>query len=314
MDRASQVLAVDLPDGIPDTYAARAAHGDVPISTLNHRALGRRSREAKAQSQRYLTPYEENAVVEFLLQQKAFGRPVRMKHIPSIAFSATRNRPPADRPLKPPGPNWPKAFEKHHPELVAKKNRPQDWNRYNIYDKVKYWFDIIGEQLKNPAIQPENVYNMDEIGIMLSMLNSVKVLVGKNDTQAYRGARVKRTMVTAVECISADGRCLNPMIIWPAKTHRANWTTYPTPGWVYAFLILDLPTPTLACSGSSLYLIHRLNNVLMTNHAYLYGMVLEHTRLSRSWNFVLKTTSFFAACLLIPPISSSPVMSESSGP
>jgi hypothetical protein len=94
---------------------------------------------------------------------------------------------------------------------------------------------MIGEQLQNPNILPKNVYNIDEIGIMLSMLNSVKVLVGKDDTQAYRGARVKRTMVTAVECISADSRCLDPMIIWPAKTHRANWTTFPTPGWVYAF-------------------------------------------------------------------------------
>ena len=24
------------------------------------------------------------------------------------------------------------------------------------------------------------------------------------------------------------------MIIWPASTHRANWTTYDTPGWSYA--------------------------------------------------------------------------------
>jgi hypothetical protein len=54
---------------------------------------------------------------------------------------------------------------------------------------------------------------MDETSIMLSMLNSVKVLVGKNNTHAYRGARVKRTIVTAVECISADRRCLNPIII-----------------------------------------------------------------------------------------------------
>jgi hypothetical protein len=153
----------------------------------------------------------------------------------SIAFSATRNRPLADRSLKPPGPNWAKAFERHRPELVAKKNRPQDWNRYNIYNKVKYWFEMIGEQLQNPNILPEIVYNMDEIGIMLSMLNSVKVLVGKDNTQAYKGARVKRTMVTAVECISADSRCLDSMIIWPAKTHRANWTTHPTPGWVYAY-------------------------------------------------------------------------------
>jgi hypothetical protein len=42
---------------------------------------------------------------------------------------------------------------------------------------------------------------------MLSMLNYVKVLVGKDDTHAYIGARVKRTIITTVECISADGRC-----------------------------------------------------------------------------------------------------------
>ena len=67
------------------------------------------------------------------------------------------------------------------------------------------------------------------------MLGSVKVLVGKDELRSYRGARVKRTVVTAIECISADGRSLNPMIIWPASTHRANWTTYPTPGWHYAY-------------------------------------------------------------------------------
>ncbi|KAF2736962.1 hypothetical protein EJ04DRAFT_521590 [Polyplosphaeria fusca] len=41
---------------------------------------------------------------------------------------------------------------------------------------------------------------------MLSMLGSAKVLVGKNDMRDYRGARVKRTMVTAIKCISGDGK------------------------------------------------------------------------------------------------------------
>src|ERR1700710_2948410 len=41
-------------------------------------------------------------------------------------------------------------------------------------------------------------------------------------------------MVTAIECISANGKSLLPMIIWPATTHRSNWTTFPTPGWHYA--------------------------------------------------------------------------------
>jgi hypothetical protein len=88
--------------------------------------------------------------------------------------------------------------------------------------------------LQDPAILPENVYNMDETGVMLSMLGSVKVLVGKDDWQNYRGAVIKRTMVTAVECISSDSRALLPLIIWPASTHRSNWTTYKTPRWHYA--------------------------------------------------------------------------------
>jgi hypothetical protein len=70
--------------------------------------------------------------------------------------------------------------------------------------------------------------------LMLSMPGSVKVLVDKDDQRKYRGVRVKRTMVTAIECISADGRYLNPMVIWPATTHRSNWTTFSTPGWQYA--------------------------------------------------------------------------------
>jgi hypothetical protein len=199
-------------------------------SIIVHADGGRRSKEEKAKTQQYLTLCEENAVVEFVLQMRDLGQPVRMKYIASIAFSATRQRPPLDRPPKPPGPNWPTALERRRPELKAKNNRPQDWNRYNIYDKIVHWFEMIGKELQNAAILAENVYYMDETGIMLSMLNSVKVLVGKDDTRGYRGARVKRTMVTAIECTSADGRCLKPMIIWPATTHRNNWTTHHTPG------------------------------------------------------------------------------------
>ena len=88
--------------------------------------------------------------------------------------------------------------------------------------------------LQDLDILPENVYNTNKTGVMLSMLGCVKVLVSKDDVRNYRGARVKRIMVTTIECISADGRYLDPMIIWLASTHRADWTTYHTPGWHYA--------------------------------------------------------------------------------
>jgi hypothetical protein len=267
MDRASQVLAEGVPDGIPKTYSALAAHGNVPLSTLHHRACGRRSREANAQSQQYLTPCEENAVVEFLLHMTSLGQFVRIKYVAAIAFSATRHRARTDRPQKPPGVNWAKALEIRRLEIVARKKRAQDWNRFNIYDKVVHWFEVIEKELQNVLL--ENAYNMDETGVMLSMPNSVKVLVGKDDMRSScRGARVKRTTVTAIEGISADGRCLNPMIVWPASTHRANWTTFPTPGWVYAFSETGFSDSYISLQWLKLVLIPKLRNGLVGNYLY----------------------------------------------
>jgi hypothetical protein len=75
---------------------------------------------------------------------------------------------------------------------------------------------VIGKELDDPIIVPKNVYNMDETGVFLSVLSSLKILVGKDDLRSYRGAGVKRTLVTAIECLSADARSLFPRIIWPA--------------------------------------------------------------------------------------------------
>jgi hypothetical protein len=58
---------------------------------------------------------EEDVVVKFLLQMSNLGQLKRIEFGPSMAFSFTRQRPKADRPLKPPGKNWAKALEKRHP-------------------------------------------------------------------------------------------------------------------------------------------------------------------------------------------------------
>jgi len=50
-DRASEVLAEGILPGESRTYDARSKCSGVPLSTLHHRAQGRRSKEQKAQSQ-----------------------------------------------------------------------------------------------------------------------------------------------------------------------------------------------------------------------------------------------------------------------
>jgi hypothetical protein len=40
--------------------------------------------------------------------------PIRLKFIPSLAYSVTRHRPTTERPLKAPGHNWAKALKKRY--------------------------------------------------------------------------------------------------------------------------------------------------------------------------------------------------------
>ena len=54
---------------------------------------------------------------------------------------------------------------------------------------------------------------MNETNIILSKLNSIKVLIGKVNKRGYRGARIKRTTIIAIEYISIVYTYLNPIII-----------------------------------------------------------------------------------------------------
>ena len=105
-----------------------------------------------------------------------------------------------------------------HPELKARRVKAVDWKRHdhNIYDKTQEWHSVMEKELHAPTMLQEIVYNMDETGTLLSASKSLRVLVGRDDLRNYRGAGVQRTLVTAIECISADGHSLDPLIIWPA--------------------------------------------------------------------------------------------------
>jgi hypothetical protein len=120
---------------MPRTYAVLSEWGNVPISTLCHRKHGRRSKEALAQSRQYLIPEEEKALVKFVLLMSSLGHPVRIKFMRSLAYRIALRRS-TNRPLKPPGPNWPRAFEKRHAELRARRVKAIDWKRHDNHIRL----------------------------------------------------------------------------------------------------------------------------------------------------------------------------------
>ncbi|KAF2623895.1 hypothetical protein BU25DRAFT_375193, partial [Macroventuria anomochaeta] len=63
-----------------------------------------------------------STLLQYALLISSLGKPVRIKYIPLLALIVARRRSAANRPSKPPGQNWPRAFEKCHPELKARKS------------------------------------------------------------------------------------------------------------------------------------------------------------------------------------------------
>jgi hypothetical protein len=75
-DRASKALAEASLPGEPRIYNATSKHSKVPLTTLYYRDYGRRSREAKAEGQLYLTLLEEKALKKYLKLIANLGNPV----------------------------------------------------------------------------------------------------------------------------------------------------------------------------------------------------------------------------------------------
>jgi hypothetical protein len=215
----------------------------LPYTTQWHRDHGRGTRRDKAIKQQLLTPREEQAIVDFVLRADRNGFPARVKDLHHYAAVFLRGRAPQHRCKtsskdyrEGPAKDWPQAFCKRHPELKVARLRALDWRRHekNIYKKIVNWFDLMRAQLEEAGVLQENVYNMDETGVLLSVLGSSKYLVSAEMHKSHRGTDSKRTLITAVECISADGRSLPPLIIFPGVDLRNNWVCHDAPDWQFS--------------------------------------------------------------------------------
>ncbi|KAJ5963054.1 hypothetical protein N7481_013359 [Penicillium waksmanii] len=117
------------------SYATRSRSTGIPASTLWRRANNKSSLADKAASQQYLTPHEEQALLEYVLRLADSGYPLLVKFLRSLAMVIMRQRSsifqtrgPSLK-VRPPGKNWPQGFYRRHPQLRARRLRAIDWKR-----------------------------------------------------------------------------------------------------------------------------------------------------------------------------------------
>ena len=225
MVMTEMTLAVPERGSEHEMYAKAAASCNLPLFTYWYRAHRRRTREVAAADRQYLSPSQEKALVDYVSRVAARGYFIPVRFLQDLARDVVRCRSTSFQILPTddddddnddialPGKNWPQDFYKRYPELKPRVLRPLELERHNIYNKVVEWFTVIGRELHDPVILPENVYNMDETKILLSSLTSRKVLIPTSNTSRCRGVSTKRQLVTSIEFNSADGQSFDPLII-----------------------------------------------------------------------------------------------------
>jgi hypothetical protein len=77
--------------------------------------------------------------------------------------------------------------------------------------------------IESRGLQPSDIYNFDETGFQIGTGRAEKSLYKNPKTRKTIASQSSRTLVTSIECTSADGYLLPPLIIMPRKRHMKDW-------------------------------------------------------------------------------------------
>jgi hypothetical protein len=205
------------PDGRLKLSIRKAAETfRVPRSTLTNRFNGVRTRKEAHAHQQNLAPAQEEVLVEWIKVMGRRGVPFTQRALQDFAEDICR------RPI---GDSWPKRFLARHPELKVKWTTSLESCRAQALNPtvVGEYFSLLRETMEEYQIKPENIYNMDEKGVQLSIGSRVAALVDRDQKSAYQLEDGNRELITIIETICADGTALQPSVIFQGAQRNLEW-------------------------------------------------------------------------------------------
>jgi hypothetical protein len=228
---AIQAVQNPTPPAPPLSIRRAAEKYGVSRSTVQTRMKGVKTRAESQAKHQTLTPDEEGEIVRWIEKLDDMAIPPRATHVirmvEAILFKRPSNSESAvkvaknKRPKGLIGKRWITRFLDRHPELASRFAGRIDNQRVVAGQpaSIKSFFDRHSEVRSRKTIKVENTYNADEKGFMIGQARKGKVICRRK----RRNVRVRhpgnREWVSVMECISADGRVLDPLYIYMGKAH-----------------------------------------------------------------------------------------------
>ncbi|KAL8330663.1 hypothetical protein RB593_001588 [Gaeumannomyces tritici] len=192
----------------------------IPRSTLRRRiGGGLPSCRAQAHRQR-VDPSQELFLADWVLVQIALGYPPTHGELRYIA-SRTLEQGGDPQAL---GKRWVARFLARYPILKTQRARRIENARVNgaSTEVIRAWWPRL-EVPAVKAIKPENRYNLDECGLMEGLGSNGLVLGIRGCKPLQKKAFGTRGWTTIIECISATGKALDPLVIFKGLSVQKQW-------------------------------------------------------------------------------------------
>ena len=168
-----------------------------------------------------LTPQEESAIVQYILDLDSRGFPPRPQDVQEMADLLL-----AIQSESRVGKNWTSNFIKHHTEIKTKFSRKYNYKRAQYEDPVIIgnWFKLIQNTIAKYRIMNEDIYNFDEAGFLMGVIATAKVVTSSEARNHPKTAQPGNCeWVSIIQGIGSYGWPLPPFIIFKGQSHLSAW-------------------------------------------------------------------------------------------
>jgi hypothetical protein len=205
---------------------ALAREFDAPYRRLLARIHSQKSYQDRGATNLLLSKAEESAVKAWIEQLDIIGTPPTNRMIIGCANAVLARSNPHLAPPPTVSPNWVYGFLKRLPDDYERvEQKPIDPKRLNAEDLgvLQTWFDRLQIQLNTKKITPSNIWNFDETGFRVGQGKKETVVTRFGKSRTRIASASSRESLTLIECVSASGKVIPPLIILAAKNHMEEW-------------------------------------------------------------------------------------------
>ncbi|KAI9037671.1 uncharacterized protein KD926_000087 [Aspergillus affinis] len=217
IDEAIAELKSLKPEEQPNFTFIAKKHG-VNRTTLTRRFRGvQHSKDEQYEDQRLLNDRQAKVLISNINRLSEKGLYISSEMLQNLAREISG---------KQPGKLWPGRFlKRHNEELISCYTTGIDSSRKRADSAWKYalYFELLTRKIQEYDIRQEDIYNMDEKGIMIGVLRKAKRIFSKQSFEKGLKQRLQdgnREWITTIACICADGTSLSPGLIYQAVSSK----------------------------------------------------------------------------------------------